>query len=271
MVRVESFRRKSPSKEECEDAYALNVEADVYGVLDGATPLVSFMDDEGHNGAYLAANLFKEHLEHMTKRDSLERCLATANDSLYHQMIARGVDIHKGYERWTTCVAAIKVEGSKLSFAQLGDCMILASYHDGTKRVLTKDTVKGISERAKNERAARRKEGMNVPVESVFSDRLETLRFNRSLANIDGGYTVADGMPEAINSIQSGSLSLNNVQEILILSDGLFHRDIPLTQVFDQIQSNGLHVYVEELTQELSRQGEHIDDRTAMRIYMNTP
>lgn len=271
MVRIESFQRKSPSKEECEDAYALNTDAQVYGVLDGATPLVSFMDNEGHNGAYLAADLFKKHLERVTKRDSLNRCLAIANEALYHQMIAHDVEIQKGYERWTTCVAAIKIEGSKLSFAQLGDCMILASYRDGSKRVLTKDTVKGISERAKKKRAALRKQGMDVPDESIFSDRLETLRFNRSLANIEDGYTVADGMPEAINSIQSGSLSLNDVQEILILSDGLFHRELSLIQVFEQIQANGLHAYVDELTQDLERQGEHVDDRTAIRIHMNTP
>ena len=271
MVRVESFQRKSPSKEECEDAYALNTDAQVYGVLDGATPLVSFKDDEGHNGAFLAANLFKEHLEHMTKRDSLNRCLAIANEALYHKMIARGVEIQKGYERWTTCVAAIKIVGSKMFFAQLGDCMILASYFDGSKRVLTKDTVKGISERAKKKRAALRKQGMDVPTESVFSDHFETLRFNRSLANIEGGYTVADGMPDAMKALQSGSLSLDDVQEILIISDGLFHRKLSLIQVFEQIQANGLRAYVDELTRDLERQGEHVDDRTAIRIHMNTP
>ncbi|MBA2176412.1 hypothetical protein H0266_16055 [Halobacillus locisalis] len=89
-----------------------------------------------------------------------------------------------------------------------------------------KDTVKGISERAKNKRAARREAGMDVPAESVFSDRLETLRFNRSLANREGGYTVADGMPEAIKALQSGSLLLHDVQEILMISDGLFHNEL---------------------------------------------
>lgn len=41
----------------------MNDECNVYGVFDGATPLSSFLDEQGSNGAYLAANVFKDYFE----------------------------------------------------------------------------------------------------------------------------------------------------------------------------------------------------------------
>ena len=37
----------------------------------------------------------------------------------------------------------------EIEYAQLGDCMIVAILRNGTIQVLTKDTVEGISKRAK--------------------------------------------------------------------------------------------------------------------------
>ncbi len=64
-------------------------------------------------------------------------------------MLAYGVDTRKKEHLWCTCIAAVQIVGEKIEYAQLGDCMIVAILQNGTMQVLTKDTVEGISKRAK--------------------------------------------------------------------------------------------------------------------------
>ena len=45
---------------------------------------------------------------------------------------------------------------------RLGDCMIVATFQNGTMQVLTKDTVEGISKRAKR-RGKKIVKGLSVP------------------------------------------------------------------------------------------------------------
>ncbi|WP_079479253.1 protein phosphatase 2C domain-containing protein [Halobacillus salinus] len=266
MIKIESIQRTSPAKEECEDALTMNKGAGVYAVFDGATPLVPFRDSDDHNGAYLASNTFKRHFDQMEEGDSLKGVIKEANRDLRQQMISANIDLSKGYERWTTCVAAVKIEDSHFEYAHLGDCMIIIEDKNGEKVILTEDTVEGISERARKKRGDDRKRGVSVPEESYFKDRIEALKYNRTLANMEGGYTVADGMPAAIDALQAGNVSMEKVREILILSDGLFHPDWSLDRVFNEIQQSGLNDYVEQLTDLLGEQNAHIDDRTAIRI-----
>lgn len=251
-------------KKESEDAWVINEDAGVYAVLDGATPLTPFEDPDGHNGAYLAAHIFKNHLDGLTSEDGLENAVQSANQFLYQQMKIYGVDVSKGYERWTTCVAAVKVEGDFFEFIHLGDTMIIAAYHDGEVEVLTEDTVKGISQRAEKKRLDDRNAGGDVPEESYFDNKWERLRYNRTMANLDEGYTVADGLEHTLDGIQKGSVSLKKVKNVLILSDGLFHRELSLPEVFKRIERIGLAAYIDELTQDLEEHQKPIDDRTAV-------
>ena len=64
-------------------------------------------------------------------------------------MLAYGVDTRKKEHLWCACIAAVQIVGEKIEYAQLGDCMIVAILQNGTMQVLTKDTVEGISKRAK--------------------------------------------------------------------------------------------------------------------------
>ncbi|MCA0971957.1 protein phosphatase 2C domain-containing protein [Halobacillus litoralis] len=266
MIRIETLQRTSPYKRECEDALVINERASVYAVLDGATPLVPFKDEDGHNGAYLAANLFKETLGSMSENDTLKDTIQEANQALHCQMKAYNVDVLKGYERWTTCVAAVQLDGDDLHFAQLGDSMIVVTHHDDSVQILTKDTVKGINVRAKKRRGEDRKKGISVPDEAYFEDRLNALKYNRTLSNEKDGYTVADGRPEAIKRLQVGRIPKGDIKEVIILSDGLFHPEWSLHDVIQHIQSVGLASYIEGLTELLQESGAHIDDRTAIRL-----
>ena len=77
-------------------------------------------------------------------------------------MLEYKVDTRKKDHLWCTCIAAVQIDGEKIEYAQLGDCMIVATFQNGTMQVLTKDTVKGISNRAKRKREEDRKKGLSV-------------------------------------------------------------------------------------------------------------
>ncbi|WP_226584870.1 hypothetical protein [Halobacillus litoralis] len=96
---VDCINVKSPEKNESEDAYIVNKSALVYGVLDGATPLVPFEDENGHNGAYLSAHLFKDHMERLMPIDSLIDAVEEANFQIYEKMKEYRVDVTKAEER----------------------------------------------------------------------------------------------------------------------------------------------------------------------------
>ena len=70
-------------------------------------------------------------------------------------MLEYKVDTRKKEHLWCTCIAAVQIEGGKIEYAQLGDCMIVAILQNGTMQALTRDTVEGISKRAKKEERRR--------------------------------------------------------------------------------------------------------------------
>lgn len=269
-LKVEKVNYTSPDKKESEDACIINHEAGIYGVLDGATPLDEFQDEQGHNGAYVAARIFKEHFESLASSADLTKEVREANSKLYHQMLAYGIDVSEGYKRWSTCVAIVQVEETHINYAQLGDSMIVAGYTHKSAKLLTQDTVKGISSRAKLKRASDRANGIDVFDEKYYENKLNQLRYNRSLANQPGGYTVANGMKEANLYLQKGRISTEDLTEVLLVTDGLFHPDYDLMDSYHQIRTIGLTPYIYNLTKNLEDRVMPVDDRTAVRITFNS-
>ncbi len=81
-MRIKTWQKKSPLKRECEDTFFCNEDVKMYGVCDGATPLVAFQDENGHNGAYLASNLFANRFKAQKEIISLEKEIIEANEAL---------------------------------------------------------------------------------------------------------------------------------------------------------------------------------------------
>ncbi len=266
VMSVEHIQKKSPVKKECEDAFILNEEASIYGVLDGATPLVCFEDEAGHNGAYLAAQIFKNKMEQLKGGEGLTKAVEDANLHLKDEMERYAVQTDLGEERWSTCVAVVKVMDDHIHYVQLGDSMVLVEDEDGIFTVVTTDSVKGISERAKRKRAEGRKGGEEIPPESYYDIRMNKLRYNRRLANVEGGYTVANGMPEVMDFLDQGVIDRKGIQSLLLISDGLFHPELTLEETYARIREAGLETYIDELTDHLHKHSLHIDDRTAVWI-----
>ncbi|MGI2730188.1 protein phosphatase 2C domain-containing protein [Bacillus cytotoxicus] len=265
-MRIKTWQKKSPLKRECEDTFFCNEDVKMYGVCDGATPLVAFQDENGHNGAYLASNLFANRFKAQKEIISLEKEIIEANEALQKEMERYKVDTLKKDHLWCTCIAAVRIGETSVQYAQLGDCMIAVTFHDETVKVLTKDTVKGISARAKRKREDDRKKGLPVPDEHVFQNIQEQLKYNRYLANMPNGYSVANGMPEAMQWIQKGEILVEQIKEIFICSDGIFHPNWSFEQTVQYIRANGIQTYI-SIIEELEKQDRvRPDDKTIVSI-----
>lgn len=265
--KIESISKTSPLKTECEDAYFTNEELGIYGVLDGSTPMDHFKDEDGHNGAYLAAHLFKTHFESLQTSACLHNEVVHANQKLNKEMETYNVDLSKKHHLWCTCVSAVQVEGDTLTYASLGDTMIITCDRQGRVNVLTVDTVKNISYRARIKREIDRQNGLDIPDESYFKEQQNDVVYNRSMANIPNGYSVANGMEEAEQYIQYGMLETKDLTHVLVLSDGLFDPKGNLIDVYHKIMENGLEAYAEQLTALEQEHNSYSDDKTALLLY----
>lgn len=94
-MRITTYQQKSPLKQECEDSYFCNEDKNIYGVCDGATPLVPFRDKKEHNGAYIASHLFASHFTSLCENLSLQVAVARANELLQNKMLEYKVDTRK--------------------------------------------------------------------------------------------------------------------------------------------------------------------------------
>ncbi|WP_020062015.1 protein phosphatase 2C domain-containing protein [Bacillus sp. 123MFChir2] len=267
-MKIRVFQQKSPIKHECEDTLICNETLQLYGVCDGATPLINFQDENGHNGAYLASHLFQRHFESISSVDSLQTEVATANQLLQEKMQLYHIDTTKKEQLWCTCIAAIHITDKTIEYSQLGDCMIVAKFVDESVKVLTEDTVRGISKRAKQQREEDRKKGLSVPDEVIFNDKKEQLRYNRYMANTLNGYSVANGMNEAISFIQQGKLLRQEITNLFICSDGLFQHNWSLETSAQFVWEHGIEEYIKIIEELEAKQLIHPDDKTAITIHL---
>lgn len=263
-MEIVHYSKPSPQKREGEDALILNPSCGIYGVLDGVTPMASFTDENGHNGAYLAANLFKAALERDNIQGGLTEAIAEANRELNRKMLSYGVDVRIKHELWSTCLSVAHVTGEGIRYAQLGDSMAIARYADGSVKVLTENRVSGISSRAKAKRERDRQNGLHVEEESTFAELTNRMAYHRAMANTPEGYGVANGMEEVVDYIQAGLLPAKGLTHLLLISDGMFHPDLPLEKTMEQLLDIGFDRYVEQV--EAAEQAKQMrpDDRSAI-------
>ncbi|SFU45101.1 protein phosphatase 2C domain-containing protein [Alicyclobacillus macrosporangiidus] len=268
-VEVYSLQGAKPLNE---DAFAVNPVARIYGVFDGATSVTDWHDAQGRTGGYLAAHLFRKHFEELTQPADLRCEILTANDALRQAMVAAQVDVADKTKLWCTCAAVVCVQPGQLAFAQLGDCMILGLRDDGSHQVYTKDTVEGISERARRHRLERVKAGEAMDLEA-YVDPVRAALYNRTLANTPHGYTVANGTPEVKEGVQVGVIDPVGLEQLGIVSDGLFYparrgprADWNSTARF--IRQHGMASYIAHVVSQERDLGIRPDDKTALVLHL---
>lgn len=266
LKKVQFIKGKSPSKQESEDALLMNDNLGIYGVMDGSTPVDSFKDEDGHNGAYLAANLFKHYLESLEKVDYLHHEVLQANQLLKHKMNRNDIDTANKSKLWCTCISAVQIKDDMLIYASLGDTMILTSDKRGHVNVLTVDSVKNISARARLTRDIDRYNGIDIPDEAHFQEQRNKVAYHRKMANTPNGYSIANGMEDTEQYIQYGMLNINDLKHVLLMSDGLFDPKGDLRSVYWEIKVHGLEGYAQKLSAYERDHSIHADDKTAVLL-----
>ncbi|MFD0711585.1 PP2C family serine/threonine-protein phosphatase [Paenibacillus sp. GCM10027626] len=265
-MKVYEAARKSFLKKEAEDAHCVNLAAGVFGVFDGVTPLYEYKDEKGHNGAFIASNLFKDHFNALQHPADPAEQLVQANRLLKKAMIAAEQDLTRKHRLWSTCAAVVAVNGHEAAFAQVGDCMIIARTKAGENVVVTRDSVKGNAERIRKKQAADRARGIFVPDEDYFEVPLHRQAYARWMANTPEGYSVANGMDEMADYIQRGVLDVAGLHYLLLISDGMVYPDQSFEAVLEQVLSIGIERYMLEMENWEKAHDVHPDDKTAVLL-----
>ncbi|MFC4601391.1 protein phosphatase 2C domain-containing protein [Cohnella hongkongensis] len=262
-----------------EDALILNERERIYGVLDGATSLVSLEGVE--TGGYLASRIAKEAFESYRESDGaafLRELVLRANERIRAGMLEKGVDTEDKNAVWAAGIAVVRIGEHQIEYAQTGDCMLIAVYMDGTVRTVTHDQVDHFDEKSRLLWEQYAREGL-APAE-IRARVYETIRENRQKTNTPEGYAILNGDPALERYVEHGFVNRIRIASILLLTDGLFlprKAGEPAPQMADMaalIGEKGLTGYADWLIAneyDESQQGKYTrlkvaDDKTAVKI-----
>src|SRR5699024_7682115 len=114
----------------------------------------------------------------------------------------------------------------------------------GKVNVLTVNTVKNISARAKLSREIKRDHDCGFPDETYFQKEQNKITYHRQMANTPNGYSIANGMEEAQLYIQHGMVNIENLIQVLFMSDDMFNDYINIEYVYSVLYKTGINNYV---------------------------
>ena len=197
-----------------EDAVLIDYARKRFGVFDGATSVVPYVDQNGKTGGYLAAFIAKTTFQHVS--GTLANCADAANDTIAAKMQQAGIDMTDKANRWNTTIAVVEIsaDGKTFDWINISDSLILVLYHDGTERMIIGDGYDQDREFFITWRNA------------VLSDnpRKADLWRDAALAhrrNTNVTYGALNGEEAAMQFLRTGRESLERVAHILLFTDGL--------------------------------------------------
>lgn len=236
-----------------EDAIIYNPTTALYGVLDGVSSLVPYLNHKNEPGGHIAANLVKSYFESLTNIENLKDNIYIANESLREQMLKAKIDTQKKDELWGTALAIVRIQEDGVEFIQTGDCMILAVYEDREVRPLTWKQVSHLEAPAFNKWQEGVTKGLKSQKE-LQQTVIDMIRKNRYQSNIDGGYGVLNGEIDAIRFLEYGKINSIYLKHLILLTDGMFWPTnlVPDQQsywgyVSESILNKGIKRYTQEL------------------------
>jgi serine/threonine protein phosphatase PrpC len=208
-----------------EDSLVENPSLGMYGVIDGATSLVTFTGKNGETGGYLASRIIADCLSSMMsapgKDFSLSEALLEANRQLRYEMIRHGIHMDRKEELWGACVVLVRIMDDYIEFAQAGDCMLTAEYSDGFIRTITRDQLEHLDSVTRSLWVKGVSEGLMMR-EELWSYVKQQIVSGRQSANTASGYGVLNGDPELCLYMEFGRINRINLKALLLMSDGLY-------------------------------------------------
>lgn len=218
-----------------------------FGVFDGATSLEKYMNEDGLTGGIIASRFVSKTF---SQDKELSEILKEANTQLRELMLSSGVDIKQGINRWSTTASVVRLYENYFEWANIGDSSILVIDEDETYNLISPyknhdlEVLKLVKDFDKNKID-------NLWEYQPFVNASIKLQNNRNIT-----YGVLDGSKEAESFISGGTVSLENIKHILLLTDGCY---IPqqnpsddedfstLTNIFLKDGVDGLKNYVRDL------------------------
>lgn len=229
-----------------EDALVINQAASVYGVVDGATSLSPYRNQDGYTGGYMASQTAAEYFANMDQQQTLEQTAVEANRALREKMAAEGISISDSSSLWSAAFVAVQVHEYSVDYVQAGDCMLLAKYKDGTLRVLTHSQLTHIDQKTLGAMEELRAEGVSDPLE--LRTRLTPLLLdNRAKANTLAGYGVLNGSPDFPLFLEKGTFNRANLASLYMVSDGLYTEGTNWNELVDALDRLGAEGYARTL------------------------
>lgn len=202
-----------------EDAIIVNTQDQIFGVIDGATSVTSYKNVKGETGAFIAAQHLASYFEQVSASKTLKEVVIEANRELRKMMLDSGVDVSKKTDLWSAVFAIVRVNSANIEFIQTGDCMMFATYKDGTIRTLSHDQVTHLDKLTMKKSLKGKKLGYSG--EELFQFLLPTIRENRNKSNTLEGYSVLNGEEEFENFLEFGTISRANIEKLFLFTDGL--------------------------------------------------
>lgn len=189
----------------------LVAQGNIFGVFDGATSLNKTVFEKEKTGGFIASSAARSVFA--TNHFPLKALAHTANQSIYRHMVRHGVDLTRKENLWSTSAAVVRIQGNTLEWVQTGDAQIILIYQDDTHEVLV--------DREDHDYdtlclwPARNKAGSSGTDTRIF----EQIRKKRAEMNLT--YGVLNGEPHAMDFLNHGRKSLDQVNTVLLFTDGL--------------------------------------------------
>lgn len=190
----------------------LLIKNNIFAVFDGASSLVEFVDKEGKTGGKLAATITKQVFSKNNR--PLKELAILANNRIWDYMKSEGVNEHQREALWSTSAAVIRLKEDEVKFFQIGDCLVLIIYQDGSYRLLTEYKDHDL------ETMILWKELADKKVKDIRDKLKSQIIKVRREANIT--YGCLNGEEEAIRFFVLGKIKLSNIKSLILFTDGLF-------------------------------------------------
>jgi serine/threonine protein phosphatase PrpC len=189
----------------------LVAQGNIFGVFDGATSLNKTVFQKEKTGGFIASSAARSVFA--TNHFPLKALAHRANQSIHQHMVRHGVDLTRKENLWSTSAAVVRIQGNTLEWVQTGDAQIILIYQDDTHEVLV--------DREDHDYdtlclwPARNKAGSSGTDTRIF----EQIRKKRAEMNLT--YGVLNGEPHAMDFLNHGRKSLDQVNTVLLFTDGL--------------------------------------------------
>jgi serine/threonine protein phosphatase PrpC len=195
-----------------EDKVLVNEKQRVFGVFDGASSIDSYLSPDGKTGAYMAAAISASTFNGMKK--GLYETALLANDSIEAAHKAANIDVSKNVNRFGTTAAVVKIEVNSAELLAVGDSVIVVMKKDGRAEA----PLGYFDHDLKIMRRWRKLADTGATnIREIVANQVINLRESANKA-----YGMLNGDKKVKDFIRVTSINLDDVDTILLLTDGMY-------------------------------------------------